>query len=302
MSRGFWSGVLGNHSAPACRVTVLSCSMAAGRYTSAETVRTFFLRFSIRCLASLAVVVVLPVPCRPAIRITAGGCAARSRSATPSPMVRLSSSWTTPTSAWPGLSEPTTSVPSAFSLTRAMKSRTTGSATSASSSAMRTSRSMSCTLASVMRACPRMVLTRRDRRSDRVEAIGAGSLALALAAVLAYVAAALPSAAPARWPAPALVVGWILHGTLLALDVGGWGRVGAGARLGFGTVLSLTAWLVLAVHAVESRFVPLPGVRRTLATAGAVSVMLAWVFPGEVHKAASALEPVHWALGVASYA
>src|SRR5574337_2025591 len=34
---------------------------------------------------------------------------------------------------------------------------------------------MSCTLASVMRACPRMVLTRRDRRSDRVEAIAAGA-------------------------------------------------------------------------------------------------------------------------------
>ncbi len=31
MSSGFWSGVLGNQSAPACFVTVLSCSMAAGR-------------------------------------------------------------------------------------------------------------------------------------------------------------------------------------------------------------------------------------------------------------------------------
>ena len=37
---------------------------------------------------------------------------------------------------------------------------------------MRTSRSMSCTLPSVMRAWPRIVLTRRDRRSVRVEAIG----------------------------------------------------------------------------------------------------------------------------------
>jgi hypothetical protein len=45
--------------------------MAAGRYTSPDTVSTFFLRFSIRCLASLAVVVVLPAPCRPAMRITA---------------------------------------------------------------------------------------------------------------------------------------------------------------------------------------------------------------------------------------
>src|SRR5574343_1147068 len=172
MSRGFCSGVLGNHWAPACAVTVLSCSMAAGRYTSAETVSTFFLRRSIRCLASLAVVVVLPAPCRPAIRMIAGGWAARLMSETPSPMVAASSFWTMETSTWPGLSEPTTSWPRAFSLTRAMKSRTTGRATSASSRAMRTSRSMSWTLVSVMRAWPRMVLTRRDRRSVRFEAIG----------------------------------------------------------------------------------------------------------------------------------
>jgi hypothetical protein len=53
-----------------------------------------------------------------------------------------------------------------------MKSRTTGSATSASSRAMRTSRIMSCDVASVMRAWPRIVLTSRDRRSVRAEAMG----------------------------------------------------------------------------------------------------------------------------------
>ncbi len=132
--------------------------------------------------------------------------------------------------------------------------------------------------------------------------LGPASLVLAVLAVLAYAIAALPTAAPARWLAPALLAGWIVHGVLLALDVGGWGRVQPGARLGFGPVLSLTVWLVLAVHAVESRFVPLPGVRRTLAVAGAVSVVLAWAFPGEVHRATSALEPLHWGLGVASYA
>src|SRR6218665_2274226 len=111
MSSGFWSGVLGNHSAPACFVTVLSCSMAAGRYTSPETVSTFFLRFSLRCLGSLAVVVVLRAPCRPAMRITAGGCAARLMSATPSPMVAASSRLTMPTSARPGAREATNSLP-----------------------------------------------------------------------------------------------------------------------------------------------------------------------------------------------
>ena len=171
MSAGFWSGELGNHSAPAWAVTVLSCSMAAGRYTSPDTVSTFFLRFSIRCLANLAVVVVLPAPCKPAIKITAGGCAAKFRSLTPSPMVAANSLLTMPTKAWPGVREPKTSCPKAFSLTRATKSRTTGKATSASSRAIRTSRSMSATLDSVMRACPRMPLTRRLSLSERAEAI-----------------------------------------------------------------------------------------------------------------------------------
>lgn len=130
--------------------------------------------------------------------------------------------------------------------------------------------------------------------------LGTGALALALVAVLAYAAATLPAAA--RWAASALVMGWALHGALLALDVGGWGRVQAGARLGFGPVLSLTVWLVLAVHTVESRFVPLPSVRRVLAATGMAAVLLAWAFPGEVIPPLNAWAPVHWTLGVASYA
>jgi ABC-type uncharacterized transport system permease subunit len=125
---------------------------------------------------------------------------------------------------------------------------------------------------------------------------------LALTAVLAYTVAAWPSRSPSRLPAPALVAGWLLHAALLALDIGGWGRGEPGARLGFGPVLSLTVWLVLAVHEVESRFVPLPGVRRVLAISGALVVMVAWAFPGEVRAALSVWAPVHWLLGVGSYA
>ena len=135
-----------------------------------------------------------------------------------------------------------------------------------------------------------------------VDSLGAGPLVLALMAVLAYGVAALPSGQASRLPAPALVAGWLLHAGLLGLDIGGWGRGEPGARLGFGPVLSLTVWLVLAVHTVESRFVPLPGVRRVLALNGAVVVLLAWAFPGEVRPSASALAPLHWVLGVASYA
>ena len=132
--------------------------------------------------------------------------------------------------------------------------------------------------------------------------LGAAPLLLALLAMLAYGLAALPAQSSSRLPVPALVAGWLLHAVLLALDIGGWGRGEPGARLGFGPVLSLTVWLVLAVHEVESRFAPLPGVRRVLAINGAIVVLLAWAFPGEVRPAANAWAPVHWVLGVASYA
>jgi len=135
-----------------------------------------------------------------------------------------------------------------------------------------------------------------------IETLGTAPLVLALVAVLAYGMAAWPAQGASRLPAPALVAGWLLHALLLALDIGGWGRGEPGARLGFGPVLSLTVWLVLGVHEVESRFVPLPGVRRVLAASGAFVVLVAWAFPGEVRPAMSALAPVHWVLGVASYA
>ena len=135
--------------------------------------------------------------------------------------------------------------------------------------------------------------------------LGPLPLVLALAALLGYAAAALPAAEGARTrqavAAPALVLGWVLHAALLVLDIGGWGLPGAGARLGFGPVLSLTLWLVVAVHIVESRFVPLPSVRRALAVGGAIVVVLAFVFPGEVRGMSSPWAPLHWLLGVASY-
>jgi ABC-type uncharacterized transport system permease subunit len=135
-----------------------------------------------------------------------------------------------------------------------------------------------------------------------VQTLGVAPLVLALMAVLAYAVAAWPTRSPSRLPAPALVAGWLLHAVLLVLDIGGWGRGEPGARLGFGPVLSLTVWLVLAVHEIESRFMLLPGVRRVLAINGAAVVLVAWAFPGEVRAAASVWAPVHWLLGVASYA
>jgi ABC-type uncharacterized transport system permease subunit len=131
--------------------------------------------------------------------------------------------------------------------------------------------------------------------------LGTAPLVLALLAVLAYGVAAASVDERVRWPAPALLAGGMLHAALLVMDIGGWGRVEPGARLGFGPVLSLAVWLMVAVHAMESRFFPLPAVRRMLALTGAAAVLLAWAFPGEVRPMASPWAPLHWVLGVASY-
>lgn len=130
---------------------------------------------------------------------------------------------------------------------------------------------------------------------------GASPLWLAGAAMLAYAAAAVPLGTRGRGSAIALVIGWVLHLLVLLLDIAGWGQSGQGARLGFAPVLSMTVWLVLAVHTVESRFVPLPSVRRVLAIVGAAAVLLAWLFPGEVRPISSPWAPLHFVLGVASY-
>jgi ABC-type uncharacterized transport system permease subunit len=122
-----------------------------------------------------------------------------------------------------------------------------------------------------------------------------------LLAALAYVAAALSPPRAGRWGTSALVVAWILHFVALALDISGWGADVPGTRLGFAPVLSLTVWLVIALHAVESRFVPLPQVRRWLAPAGALVVALAWAFPGDPRQFTSALAPLHFVLGVGAY-
>jgi ABC-type uncharacterized transport system permease subunit len=60
--------------------------------------------------------------------------------------------------------------------------------------------------------------------------------------------------------------------------------------------------MVLAVHGVYSRFLPVAGARRALALAGVLAVLLAWVFPGEVRAIAhSRWAPLHWVLGLTSY-
>lgn len=137
-----------------------------------------------------------------------------------------------------------------------------------------------------------------------IPALGPSPLTLAAGAValLAYALAAARSERAfntLRW---ALTVGWLAHAVALILDTSGLGAPSQGARFGFAPALSVTLWLVLAVYAIESRFVPLPGVQRWLAGLGALAVALMLVFPGDVRpNAASPWLPLHWVLGIASY-
>ena len=123
-----------------------------------------------------------------------------------------------------------------------------------------------------------------------------------LVAMAGYAAAAWPRPARTRWPEAALAIAWVAHALTLALDILGVGASVPGARFGFAPALSATIWIVLAVHTIESRLLPLPTVRRILALAGAVVVLLAAMFPGEARPhAGSNWLPLHWLLGVVSY-
>ena len=66
--------------------------------------------------------------------------------------------------------------------------------------------------------------------------------------------------------------------------------------------MSITAWLVLTVYAVESHVIPQLKARWALSGLGAAAVLLAQVFPGApLNPVASPWLPLHWALGIASY-
>lgn len=98
-----------------------------------------------------------------------------------------------------------------------------------------------------------------------------------------------------------LALGWVALGLMLVvLTLRHQGD--GGVRFGFGPVLALTFWLVLAVYALQRHLLPQAGLRRALAWLGAAAVLLAEFFPGTVHPAAgSSWAPLHWATGIAAY-
>jgi ABC-type uncharacterized transport system permease subunit len=124
------------------------------------------------------------------------------------------------------------------------------------------------------------------------------SVILTAAAALAY---AVPAAGHARLSErgarQALIAAWILHGLTLA-----WSLLGDEPRFGFAPAVSVTAWLVLTVYAVEKQMFPQLQARWALAALGAAAVLLAFVFPGTpMQVSASPWLPLHWALGIAAY-
>lgn len=124
------------------------------------------------------------------------------------------------------------------------------------------------------------------------------SLTLAVGAAAAYAVSAIGAARLGTQAARAAVwLAWLLHGVLLA-----WSLFGGAPRFGFAPALSVTAWLVAAVYAIESQVFPLLQTRWTLSALGAIAVLLAVLFPGSpLHATASPWLPLHWALGIASY-
>ena len=132
---------------------------------------------------------------------------------------------------------------------------------------------------------------------------GAGALMLPSGlALAAYAAAAVLPPRAATALRASLVVGWLAHALAIGIDTAGVGAEPAGARFGFAPALSVTLWLVIGVYLLESRSLPLPGVRRALAVLGATAVLLALLFPGELRPHAfSRWAPLHWVMGIASY-
>lgn len=128
------------------------------------------------------------------------------------------------------------------------------------------------------------------------------SVTLTLAATAAYLLAALgPHRMRPKSARTAVLVAWLIHGGLLA-----WGLFGSAPghepRFGFAPALSVTAWLVAAIYAVESQVYPQLQMRWPLSAVCISAITLGLIFPGNLlGTTTSPWLPLHWALGIASY-
>ena len=135
-----------------------NCSRAAGREASSEaskTLRSLFLRN----FASFALVVVLPTPCKPTIKITAGRLPSRRKrlevAGSPPPSASTKTSYTIFATCCPGVTDSSKSLPIARSDTLPRISFTIEAATSASKSASPSERTAAATSSGVRTPRPR---------------------------------------------------------------------------------------------------------------------------------------------------
>lgn len=121
---------------------------------------------------------------------------------------------------------------------------------------------------------------------------------LALTAITAYLVAAI-GAHKMSEPAAhfAMRSAWVLHLVTVAE-----GLLAEPTRFGFAPALSMTAWLMLTVYAIEKQLYPKMRAVGVLSCLGAAAVLLGLIFPGKpIAMHASAWLPLHLALGIASY-
>jgi ABC-type uncharacterized transport system permease subunit len=121
-----------------------------------------------------------------------------------------------------------------------------------------------------------------------------------LSAVAALAYAVLAWAYPRLSPGQTrtlLAIAWLLHLLVLSSNL-----LESPVHFGFAPALSITAWLVFTVYLIESRMFPQTRARWPLAVLGTLAIVLALLFPGNMHPTLrSPWLPLHWALGIASY-
>jgi len=120
---------------------------------------------------------------------------------------------------------------------------------------------------------------------------------LAWVVAAAYLVSALMPRLGLRAAYLVVLLAWLMHAVVLTL-----GMLDGSPHFGFAAALSMTAWLVGSVYAVESRSYPQLTIRRGMCVLAAVAVLLPLVFPGvALHPTASVWQPLHLGLGIASY-
>ena len=124
------------------------------------------------------------------------------------------------------------------------------------------------------------------------------SLGFTVLAALAYAWPALRAShigsTTARW---CVGIAWLAHAGALSI-----GLLAEPLRFGFAPAISVTAWLIAAIYAVESYVYPQLPTRWALSALATAAVVLALLFPGGAMASnASVWLPWHLAMGIACY-